>query len=177
MIFKHPIDKTDYIKRVIGLPGDSVAMVDGQIMLNGQIIPREPMADFEIPMSLNTSCAWGGTEKTNDEGEAVCAYTRFRETLPDGPSYEVLDFGNVPADSYPPKIIPEGHMFVMGDNRDNSRDSRFEARAGDAVGIVPQENLVGEASFIMFSTDGGAEWIKPWTWFSAARWSRIGSGL
>ena len=177
VIFKHPIDGTDYIKRVIALPGDSIALVDGQILLNGELIEREAMPDFEIPMSVNTSCAWGGTEATNAAGEAVCRYTRFRETLPGGASYEVLDFGNTPADSMPPKIIPEGHMFVMGDNRDNSRDSRFEAHAGDAVGIVPQDNLVGEASVLMWSTDGSSEWVKPWTWFSAARWGRIGNGL
>lgn len=177
VIFKHPVDKTDYIKRVIGLPGDSVAMVDGQILLNGELIPREPMADFQIPLSLNTSCNWGGRETVNTAGKAVCSYTRFRETLPGGASYEVVDFGNTPSDNVGPKIIPEGHMFVLGDNRDNSRDSRFEARAGDAVGIVPQELLVGKASVIMWSTDGSAEWIKPWTWFTAARWNRIGTGL
>lgn len=174
VIFKHPIDRTDYIKRVIGLPGDSVALVDGQILLNGELVPREAMPDFDIPMSLNTPCAWGGDEAKGTDDKAVCRYRRFRETLPGGRSFDVLDFGNVPADSFPPKIIPEGHMFVLGDNRDNSRDSRFEARRGDAVGIVPQENLVGEASVIIWSTDGSAEWVKPWTWFSAARWGRIG---
>ncbi|AWW74503.1 signal peptidase I [Erythrobacter sp. KY5] len=176
-IFKHPVDGTDYIKRVIALPGDSVAVVDGQILLNGELIPREPLADFEIEISPNTGCAWGGEQRVNEEGVAICSYTRFRETLPGGPSYEVLDFGTTPADDFAPKIIPEGHMFVLGDNRDNSRDSRFEARAGDAVGIVPQENLVGEATIIMWSTDGSAEWIKPWTWFTAARWGRIGGTL
>lgn len=176
-IFKHPIDQTDYIKRVIGLPGDSVAMVNGQLMLNGELIAREPMEDFVVAISPNTGCAWGGDETTNEDGETVCRYTRFRETLPSGRSYEVLDFGTTPADDYAPKIIPEGHMFVLGDNRDNSRDSRFDARAGDAVGIVPQENLVGEASIIMWSTDGSASWINPVSWFTATRWSRIGGTL
>lgn len=177
VIFKHPVDETDYIKRVIGLPGDTVAMEDGQVILNGEPVLREPMADFEIPLSVNTSCAWGGEETSNSQGVAVCRYTRFRETLPGGRSYEVLDFGNTPADNFAATIIPEGKMFVMGDNRDNSRDSRFEARVGDGVGIVPQDKLVGRAAFIIWSTDGSAEWIKPWTWFSAARWSRIGGGL
>lgn len=177
VIFKHPVDDTDYIKRVIGLPGDTVAMEDGQVILNGEPVLREPMDDFEIPLSVNTSCAWGGEEVTSSQGVAVCRYTRFRETLPGGRSYEVLDFGNTPADNFPATIIPEGHMFVMGDNRDNSRDSRFEARAGDGVGIVPQDKLVGRAAFIIWSTDGSAEWVKPWTWFTSARWSRIGGGL
>ena len=176
-IFKHPVDETDYIKRVIGLPGDSVAMVDGQLMLNGELIERETMDDFEVALSPNTSCAWGGEAGTNSDGEAICRYTQYRETLPGGRSYAVIDFGTTPSDDFAPKIIPEGQMFVLGDNRDNSRDSRFPARAGDAVGIVPQENLVGEATIIMWSTDGSAEWIKPWTWFTATRWDRIGGTL
>ncbi|MEM7779902.1 MAG: signal peptidase I [Pseudomonadota bacterium] len=177
VIFKHPIDKTDYIKRVIGLPGDTVALVDGQVMLNGELIGREQIENFEIALSPNTSCSWGGEQISNADGDTVCSYTRFRETLPDGRQYDVLDFGTTPADDLAPQIIPEGHMFVLGDNRDNSRDSRFEARSGDAVGIVSQDLLVGEATVIMWSTDGSAEWIKPWTWFSAARWDRIGTGL
>lgn len=177
VIFKHPVDETDYIKRVIGVPGDTVAMENGQLILNGEPVLREAMDDFEILLSPNTGCAWGGEETRNGAGEPVCRYTRFRETLPGGRSYEVLDFGTTPSDDYPATIVPEGHMFVMGDNRDNSRDSRFEARTGDAVGIVPQEKLVGEATIIMWSTDGSAEWIKPWTWFSATRWARIGGTL
>ena len=177
VIFKHPIDETDYIKRVIGLPGDSVAVENGQIILNGEPVQREAMADFEIPLSVNTSCAWGGEETTDAEGVAVCRYKRFREMLPGGRSYEVLDFGFTPSDTYPATIIPEGHMFVMGDNRDNSRDSRFEARAGDAVGIVPQDNLVGRASFIIWSTDGSAQWSNPLSWLRATRWDRIGESF
>ncbi len=174
VIFKHPVDETDYVKRVIGLPGDTVALRGGQVFLNGEPLPREPMADFEIAISPNTGCAWGGIETTNAAGELVCRYNRFRETLPGGRSYEVLDFGPYSGDDYAPRIIPEGHLFVMGDNRDNSRDSRFEARAGDAVGILPQDLLVGRASIIMFSTDGSAEWLNPVSWFTATRWERIG---
>lgn len=177
VIFKHPLDSSDYIKRVIGLPGDTVGVVGGQVVLNGELVPREALARFAIPVSPNTSCAWGGERVIGEDGSAACAYTRFRETLPGGRRYEVLDFGLTAADSMLPVTVPEGHMFVMGDNRDNSRDSRFPAKVGDAVGIVPLENLVGKASVIMWSTDGSAEWVKPWTWVTAARWDRIGTGL
>ncbi|QIQ86302.1 signal peptidase I [Erythrobacter sp.] len=177
VIFKHPLDRSDYIKRVIGLPGDTIGMAGGQIVLNGELVPREAVADFEIAVSPNTTCAWGGKPIIGADGSAVCRYARFRETLPGGRRYEVLDFGQTVADSMIPVTVPQGHMFVMGDNRDNSRDSRFPAKAGDAVGIVPLENLVGRASVIMWSTDGSAEWMKPWTWVSAARWDRIGTGL
>ena len=177
VIFKHPVDGSEYIKRTIGLPGDMVEMRDGQLVLNGTAIPKQRVDDFIIPVSPNTDCAWGAMEEAAANGGKQCRYARFRETLPNGTSYDVLDFGQVPADNYGPIIVPEGRMFVMGDNRDNSQDSRFPATAGHGVGLVPQDNLVGRATVLMWSTDGGAEWLLPWTWFSAARWSRIGDGL
>jgi signal peptidase I len=178
VIFKHPVDGRDYIKRVIALPGDSIAVIGGQLVLNGKLVPREPLRDFIAPMSPNTGCEWGGevtpTAKRDTQG---CRYKAFRETLPGGKSYEVLDFGLTTGDSYGPRTVPAGTMFVMGDNRDNSRDSRWPAAAGDAVGLVPQDRLVGRAGIVVWSTDGSAEWVKPWTWFSAARWPRIGDTL
>jgi signal peptidase I len=177
VIFKHPVDGSDYIKRVIGLPGDTVAVVGGRVVLNGELVARVPLRDFLAPISPNTGCEWGGETVRQDDGSEACAYRRFRETLPGGKAYEVLDFGLTPGDSFAPVTVPEGMMFVMGDNRDNSRDSRWEAAAGDAVGLVPLDRLVGRAGIIVWSTDGSAEWIKPWTWFSAARWGRIGDTL
>ena len=177
VIFKHPVDGRDYIKRVIGLPGDKVAVIGGQVVLNGKLVPRERMSDFLIPASPNTGCEWGGDAARLDDGRTACRYARFRETLPGGKAYEVLDFGLTPGDSFAPVTVPEGAMFVMGDNRDNSRDSRWPAAAGDAVGMVPLDRLVGRAGIIVWSTDGSADWIKPWTWFSAARWNRIGDSL
>ena len=173
-IFKAPpLNDIDYIKRVIGLPGDQVQMKGGVLYLNGQAVKKERIADFVIPQSPNTDCATYAFEAVED-GKPVCRYPRFRETLPGGRSYEVLDFGQTPQDDTDPVVVPEGHLFMMGDNRDNSQDSRFPARPGGGIGLVPQENLVGKAGIIMWSTDGSAEWLKPWTWFTAARWGRIG---
>lgn len=177
VIFKHPIDRADYIKRVIALPGDRIGLVDGQIVLNGEPVPKQPIDDFIIPVSPNTGCALGRFQDHDEAGNSECRYPRFRETLPNGVSYDVLDFGVTRADNFDEIIVPEGQMFVMGDNRDNSQDSRYPARAGGGVGLVAQDDLVGRASVLMWSTDGGAEWIKPWTWFGAARWDRLGEGL
>ena len=173
VIFKHPVDGRDYIKRVIGLPGDRVAVAGGQVVLNGQPVPQARIADFTLEVSANTGCAWAGVRAGLADGE-TCTYVRLRETLPGGKSHEVLDFGPSPADSLAPVTVPEGAIFVMGDNRDNSRDSRWPAAAGDAVGMVPIDRLVGRAAIIVWSTDGSADWVKPWTWFTAARWNRIG---
>ena len=188
VVFKHPIDKADYIKRVIGLPGDTVEVRDGVLVLNGEPVTKEPMADFvqrvdphlleAARLAGRTSpCAWGGVEERLPDGARQCRYMRFRETLPTGASYEVLDFGPTPQDNWGPRIVPEGNVFLMGDNRDNSQDSRFPARAGRGVGWVPLDHLVGRASTMVWSTDGSAEWFMPWTWFTAARWDRLGGDL
>lgn len=183
VIFKAPpSNDTDYIKRVIGLPGDTVQVKDGQLFLNGKAIPKERIEDFIVRQSPNTLCAGERFEAEQSDGTPVCRYPRFRETLPSGRSYEVLDFGQarrgsalgIDADNTEPVIVPEGYLFMMGDNRDNSLDSRFPAMPEAGVGLVPQANLVGKATIMMFSTDGSAEWFKPWTWFTAARWNRIG---
>ncbi|XUU59719.1 signal peptidase I [Erythrobacter sp. HA6-11] len=177
VIFKHPIDGTDYVKRVIGLPGDTIEVRAGQVILNGEAIPKVRIDDFVIPQSPNTDCAWGAVEEADSDGQRVCRYTRFRETLPNDTSYDVLDFGLAINDNYGPRIVPEDRLFVMGDNRDNSQDSRVAAAPAGGVGLVPQDNLVGRATIMMWSTDGSAEWVKPWTWFTAARWARIGTVL
>jgi signal peptidase I len=173
VVFKHPVDHVDYIKRVIGLPGDSVAMRGGQVVLNGVPVKRVQVGDFILPVSPNTSCAWGARNAAAT-GQRACDYLRFRETLPSGKSYDTLDFGPTLQDNFGPIIVPEDTVFVMGDNRDNSMDSRFPAKPEGGVGLVPEELLVARASAMVWSTDGSASWIKPWTWFTAARWSRIG---
>nr|WP_137678642.1 signal peptidase I [Parerythrobacter lutipelagi] len=175
-IFKHPVDKADYIKRVIGVPGDMIGMREGQVILNGEPVPKEQIEDFVIPLSPNTRCNPMGEQITTEDGDA-CRYTQFRETLPGGKSYNVLDFGPTPQDNFGPIAVPEGKVFMMGDNRDNSQDSRFAAVSGGGVGLIDQELLVGRAEVLMWSTDGSAEWLLPWTWFTALRGSRVGDGL
>jgi signal peptidase I len=177
VIFKHPVDSQDYVKRVIGLPGDTVQMIGGQIAINGVLIAKEPIVDFRIAIAPNASCTFGDRVAAGDDGRAQCAYRQFREKLPGGQSIRVLDFGLSPGDGTSIATVPEGHMFVMGDNRDYSRDSRFPALAGDAVGMVPQDNLVARARFVFWSSDGTAQWLRPWTWLSAARWERMGHSL
>ena len=175
VIFKAPPhNDIDYIKRVIGLPGDQVQMRGGQLFLNGEAVPKKRIAHFVIAITPNTHCFFPHFETRLADGTPVCRYPQYSETLPGGRSYEVLDIGITPQDDTEVVVVPEGMLFMMGDNRDNSLDSRFPAVPGQGIGIVPQANLVGKASIMMFSTDGGAEWIKPWTWFTAARWNRIG---
>ncbi len=174
-IFKQPpLNDLDYIKRVIGLPGDTVQMIGGVLHLNGQPVPKQRIADFEVIVSPNTTCKSPQFAVKRDDGVDVCRYPRFKETLPGGRSYEVLDLGLMPQDDTPAVVVPKDTLFLMGDNRDNSEDSRFPAVPGGGIGLVPQANLVGRATVMMWSTDGSAEWLLPWTWFSAARWDRIG---
>ena len=185
VIFKAPANlQQDWIKRAIGLPGDTVQMKDGQLFLNGNAIPKVRIADFEVTPSPNTHCLppVGGTavtfEAVKPDGSQVCRYPQFRETIPTGDgtaqkSYNVLDLGNGDLDNTPAVVVPEGSLFMMGDDRDDSDDSRVPTERG-GVGMLPQANLVGRATLMMWSTDGSANWFLPWTWVSAARWSRIG---
>lgn len=175
-IFKAPPgNDMDYIKRVIGLPGDEIQMKHGQLFINGTAVPKVRVGDFVLPVSPNTHCYSPQFQKTAPNGKPACYYPQFRETLPNGKSYNVLDLGPTPQDDTGVYVVPEDHLFMMGDNRDNSADSRFPAIEGEGIGMVPEKNLIGKAAIMMFSTDGSAVWYKPWTWFTAARWNRIGS--
>jgi signal peptidase I len=176
VVFRAPqVLDHDVVKRVIGLPGDTIQMRRGQLILNGVAVPRQRVADYVLPLTPNFGAdKCDATFQDVDAGQPVCRYPRYRETLPGGASYEVLDQGQMPdRDDTDVYAVPAGHLFLMGDNRDDSGDSRFAPPGG--MGYVPLENLEGKVLVTFFSTDGSAEWIKPWTWVSAARWNRIGS--
>jgi signal peptidase I len=154
VVFRLPKDDTtDYIKRVIGLPGDRIKMIDGLLHINGEPVKRERVKDF-----------------IDDENGGAERVRRWRETLPNGVTYETLDLqDNGFLDNTQEYVVPPGHFFMMGDNRDNSTDSRVLS----AVGYVPFENLIGKAQIIFFSiADGEPAW-HIWTWPWAVRWSRL----
>ncbi len=163
VVFSHPANGQDYIKRVIGLPGDTVETRDGQLWLNGAPVPREPDGTFtepyqqQGPLGSFPRCANGAVGLG-----ATCVKERAIETLPGGPSYPVLNIGQSAGDDRGPFTVPEGHFFFVGDNRDNSVDSRFPQAAG-GVGMVPFQNLVGRADRIMFSS-AGRSILYVWTW-------------
>jgi signal peptidase I len=152
VVFKFPRDNsTDLIKRVIGLPGDHIQMKNDVLFLNGKPVPRERVGDYV-------------GELDGQDGH----WTQYRETLPGGKSYVVLDkYTDGPMDNTEEFVVPAGHYFMMGDNRDNSSDSRED------VGYVPAENLEGRALFRFFSTDGSAHFWEVWKWPFAVRYSRI----
>ena len=143
-------DSVDYIKRVIGLPGDHIRMIDGLLHINGVPVKRERVADFI----------------DDEDGARV---RRWRETLPNGVSYETLDLqDNGALDNTREYVVPPGHYFMVGDNRDNSADSRVPSE----VGYVPFENLIGKAQIIFFSIGGESAW-HVWSWPWSVRWRRL----
>ena len=157
IVFKLPSDnKTDYIKRLIGLPGDTVRMQDGRLFINGQLIEREKVDEYVY----------------RDTDGNVRRPIRYKETLPGGLVHFILEEGdNRRLDNTREFLVPPDHFFMMGDNRDNSVDSRAD------VGYVPAENLVGRAEFLFFSTDGSASIWEVWKWPFAIRFNRIFSGI
>ena len=154
-VFKLPRDNsTDYIKRIIGLPGDSIQVRSGVLYINGEEVKRARVTDF---VAINRL---GNAYRT----------AQYVETLPSGVTYRVLDANpNGRYDNTDVYVVPEGHFFAMGDNRDNSLDSRVL----NGVGFIPAENLVGRAELIFFSTNGGARFWEIWKWPTAMRFGRF----
>jgi signal peptidase I len=155
VVFKLPTDNsTDYIKRVIGLPGDTIQMKVGRLFINGTEVPRKRIADFLYPEGDGT----------------VIPLHQYIESLPDGAQHRIIKLGdNGPLDNTQVYHVPPGDYFMMGDNRDNSEDSRVLS----AVGYVPAQNLIGKAQFIFFSTDGSARFWEFWQWPFAIRYDRL----
>jgi signal peptidase I len=154
VVFKLPRDgKTDYIKRVIGLPGDRIRVTQGVLHINGEAVGLRRLSDF-----------------VDDDRGFAMRYAQFAETLPGGREHRILkinndgDFNNT--QEY---VVPPGHFFAMGDHRDNSQDSRDL----QSVGFVPFENIVGRAQILFFSTDGNWAYSRPWEALAAIRFSRL----
>ena len=153
-------DYVDYIKRIVGLPGDHIQVKGGTLYVNGQPAVRKPL----------------GTVVAVDERGLAIAEQQYNETLPGGPEHliaKMSDEGG--ANNTQEYVVPEGNLFAMGDNRDNSLDSRF--MSGQGVGFLPVENLVGRAEFIFFSVDASAPWWQVWEWPLEIRWGRLLSGI
>ena len=164
VVFRHPVTGNDFIKRLIGLPGDTVQVLDGVLQINGEPVPQEPAGTFEeikepqgserlVPRCANDPVGQGG----------ICEKQRFTETLPGGRGHDILNITDSwGADNTPIFTVPPGQYFFMGDNRDNSQDSRIPVQSG-GVGLVPAEYLIGRAERIMFSS-AGRSLFAFWTW-------------
>jgi signal peptidase I len=183
VIVTPPGTRTDYIKRVIGLPGDTVQMRDGQLSINGQVVKRVAEAPDMVPVDANSPCGSPHDPALYDfkvqgaDGKMYCRVPVVRETMPGGRTYETVELGRSTEDNFGPVTVPAGHLWLMGDNRDDSADSRVPEWQGGLGGPVPWENIGGRAEFITFSLDGSSVWWNPLTWFEALRHGRAGRSL
>ena len=154
VVFKYPADiRLDFIKRVIGLPGDTIQMKEGRLYINGKQMNRDEVGRYVI------------SEYTPFPQECK----EYIETLPEGQTHRILEYSDVvdQIDNTPEFTVPEGHYFMMGDNRDNSNDSRKD------IGMVPFDHIEGKARFLFYSHDDTIRWYNPITWFTSIRWKRL----
>ncbi|WP_311195696.1 signal peptidase I [Aestuariispira ectoiniformans] len=159
-VFRHPNKPgVDYVKRIIGLPGDRIQMISGVLHINGEPVKRRRVEDYVLDPETNMP-------------KSVKQYV---ETLPNGVTHNIIEThgDNWIADNTKVYVVPEGYFFAMGDNRDNSSDSRFL----DDLGFVPMGNLIGKASVFFYSADSTVSLIKPWTWLTGTRYSRLFDGI
>ncbi len=178
IVFKWPADDhMDYIKRLVGLPGDHIQMKDGVLYINDLMVKKERTTDFVLPVSENSNCnKYSQYQVQVKVGKVECHLPQYRETMPaelGGATYTVIDQNSQgELDNTRVFVVPDKHYFAEGDNRDDSSDSRV-AQAEGGVGYIPEENLVGRAEVRFFSTDGSSSWWNPISWFQAARWQRL----
>ncbi|MEZ5742955.1 MAG: signal peptidase I [Sphingomonadaceae bacterium] len=171
--------KEDLIKRVVALPGDRIAVRNGQIILNGKPVPQAVEPALEIPVDADQPCeeyTFPGMKMRNPSGREFCEMPVLRETLPNGASYLVIDHMRQALDDMPEITVPDDHVFLMGDNRDHSADSRAMLGENGLGGPVPLSDVGGRAEFITFSLDGSQTW-NPLSWWSALRDNRAWSTL
>ncbi len=162
VVFRHPTQGVDFIKRLIGLPGDKIQMKNGVLHINGEAVKVEPAGVFEEVKESQGSMGSYPICSNNPGIGATCAKQRLTETLPNGVKHDILDTFDTRVDNTGVYTVPEGNYFFMGDNRDNSSDSRVPRNAG-GVGFVPAEYIIGRAERIMFSA-AGSRLFYFWTW-------------
>jgi signal peptidase I len=180
VIVTPPGRRSDYIKRVIGLPGDELEMIDGQLILNGVPVKREERPPAMVPIDANAPCTpleFPSARVIGEDGKPYCRLPIVRETLPGGRTYDTIDLGYFQVDDFAKLRVPPGRLFLMGDNRDKSADSRVPLEQEGLGGPVPFENIGGRAEFITFSLDGTSAYLNPVSWFTALRGGRAGDSL
>jgi signal peptidase I len=179
VVVSRPDRPEDLIKRVIGLPGDTIRLSHGRLYLNGSPVRRERRGTTLIAVDPNIPCleAGGRFRVVGADGRSWCRMPLVRETLPGSRGYDTIDLGPSPGDDFGPVTVPARHVFLMGDNRDDSADSRFSVAENGLGGAVPLEDLQGRAEFLTYSDDGTSRWMNPLSWARALRGGRAGASL
>ncbi|QPC99586.1 signal peptidase I [Qipengyuania soli] len=175
----HPERDEDYIKRVVALPGDRIAVENGQIILNGTPVPQKVEPAIDLPLDANSRCDGFDLDNfraTDDAGKRVCRVPVMRETMPNGATYLIIDHERQQLDNFAEITVPDDAVFVMGDNRDHSADSRETISDRGLLGPVPLANIGGRAEFITFSLDGTTT-LNPISWFTSLRDGRAWTTL